>query len=165
MKIDGNTIIELGFRPGKWFKDAIEYINTNELSETEILNYLEQYRLPEPIPLKIEPAKFAINIKAENELEIDNVEKVIDSMNELMKTPTIVGGAIMPDACPTGPAARARTSGRRCRAPCPASAWPAAPRAPATGCCSTTASGSAPPPAPRRSAGGGPPSGRRRSPR
>ena len=104
MKIDGNTIIELGFRPGKWFKDAIEYINTNELSETEILNYLEQYRLPEPIPLKIEPAKFAINIKAENELEIDNVEKVIDSMNELMKTPTIVGGAIMPDACPTGPA-------------------------------------------------------------
>ncbi|MDF3026928.1 MAG: hypothetical protein K0S23_1235 [Fluviicola sp.] len=104
MKIDGNTIIELGFRPGKWFKDAIEHINTNELSETEMLNYLEQYRLPDQIPLNLEPAKFAINIKAENELEIDNVEKVIDSMNELMKTPTIVGGAIMPDACPTGPA-------------------------------------------------------------
>lgn len=103
MKIDGNTIIELGFRPGKWFKDAIEHINTNELSKTEMLNYLKQYRLPDPIPLKSEPAKFAINIKAENELEIDNVAKVIDSMNELMKTPTIVGGAIMPDACPTGP--------------------------------------------------------------
>jgi hypothetical protein len=24
-------------------------------------------------------------------------------MNVLMKTPTLVGGAIMPDACPTGP--------------------------------------------------------------
>lgn len=104
MKIDGNKIIELGFRPGKWFKDAIEYINNNELSETEVLNYLEQYRLPDPIPLKAEPTAFSINIKAENELEIDNVEKVIDSMKELMKTPTIVDGAIMPDACPTGPA-------------------------------------------------------------
>jgi tRNA-splicing ligase RtcB len=104
MKIDGNTIIELGFRPGKWFKDAIEHINATELSEKEMLNYLEQYRLPDPIPLKSEPATFAININAENEVEVDNVKKVIDSMNELMKTPTLVGGAIMPDACPTGPA-------------------------------------------------------------
>lgn len=103
MKVDGNTIIELGFRPGKWFKEAIEYINSNELSEEEVMNYLEQYRLPDPMPLRSEPAAFSINIKAENALETDNVEKVIDSMNELMKTPTIVGGAIMPDACPTGP--------------------------------------------------------------
>lgn len=104
MKIDGKTIIELGFRPGKWFKDAIEHINTNELDEKEMLNFLEQFRLPDPIPLKSEPTSFSINIKAENELEIDNVEKVIESMNELMKTPTLVGGSIMPDACPTGPA-------------------------------------------------------------
>jgi hypothetical protein len=31
------------------------------------------------------------------------VEKVIDTMKVLMKTPTLVAGAIMPDACPTGP--------------------------------------------------------------
>lgn len=104
MKIDGNTLIEWGFRPGKWFKNAIEYININELTENEIINFLAQYRLPDPIPLKKEPTKFAINIKAENALEIENVEKVIESMNELMKTPTLVNGSIMPDACPTGPA-------------------------------------------------------------
>lgn len=102
--MDGNTLIELGFRPAKWFKNAIEYINGNELSKEEIDAYLEKFRLPEPIPLKSAPTKFAINIKAENELEIDNVAKVIASMNELMKTPTLVGGSIMPDACPTGPA-------------------------------------------------------------
>lgn len=103
-KIDGNTLIELGFRPGKWFKEAIEHINATELTETELLNYLEQFRLPDAIPLKSEPTQFSINIKAENDLEIENVEKVIESMNELMKTPTLVGGSIMPDACPTGPA-------------------------------------------------------------
>lgn len=102
--IDGNTLIELGFRPGKWFKDAIEHINTNELNEKEMLAYLETHRLPDPIPLKSTPTKFSINIKAENELEVENVEKVIESMNELMKTPTLVDGSIMPDACPTGPA-------------------------------------------------------------
>jgi len=102
--INGDTIIELGFRSGKWFKEAIEYINSNELSDEEILNYLEPHRLPEPIPLKREATAFSINIKAENDFEIENVEKVIESMNELMKTRTLVGGSIMPDACPTGPA-------------------------------------------------------------
>lgn len=103
MKMDGNKIIELGFRPGKWFKEAIEYINENQLDEAQIMDYLERFRLPDPIPLKLVPTDFAINIKAESDLEIENVEKVIGSMNELMKTPTMVGGSIMPDACPTGP--------------------------------------------------------------
>jgi RNA-splicing ligase RtcB len=104
MKVNGNTLIELGFRPGRWFKQAIEHINANELDEEAMLAYLEQFKLPAPLPLKTEPTKFHINIKAEDEFEIDNVEKVIESMNELMKTPTLVSGSIMPDACPTGPA-------------------------------------------------------------
>lgn len=54
------------------------------------------------IKLHSKPAPFTINIKAENEQETENVEAVIQTMNELMKTPTIVKGAIMPDACPTG---------------------------------------------------------------
>lgn len=104
MKITGNTLIELGFRPGKWFSDALVHINSNELNEDEINTYLEQFQLPDPIELKATPTKFEINIKAENEAEVDNVTTVIESMNELMRTPTLVAGAIMPDACPTGPA-------------------------------------------------------------
>ena len=102
MKTNGNTLIELGFRPGKWFKEAIEHINANELEGAELSEYLEQFKSPPTIELNSEPAHFEINIRPENVLEEDNVTKVIDTMAELMKTPTLVKGAIMPDACPTG---------------------------------------------------------------
>lgn len=101
MKITGKDIIELGFKPGKWFPEAIEYINTNELSALEINTYLKQFKV-EQIDLLENPADFKINIKAKNELEDINVNSVVKSMEVLMKTPTIVNGAIMPDACPTG---------------------------------------------------------------
>lgn len=101
--ITGDEIIALGFRPGKWFTEALEFINENQLSEIEMSAYLKQFRDPEPIPLNENPANFVINIRAENESEANNVEKVIATMKTLMKTPTLVDGALMPDACPTGP--------------------------------------------------------------
>ena len=103
MKVTGNKLIEMGFRQAKWFGDALEYINTNNLEGKALLDYLEQFRTPDPIGLRKEPRAFSINITAEHELEADNVQQVIATMKELMKTPTLVGGAIMPDACPTGP--------------------------------------------------------------
>ena len=101
--ITGNELIALGFVPKKWFAEALEHINQNNLEDKEMLDYLEQFRAPDPIALHNEPIDFIINIKAENESEEDNVEKVIDTMKVLMKTPTLTAGAIMPDACPTGP--------------------------------------------------------------
>ena len=101
-QITGKDIIALGFSPGKWFAEALEYINSNKLSEDEMKTYLELFRV-EKIGLLENPADFNINIKAENELEETNVDAVVNSMRTLMKTPTIVDGAIMPDACPTGP--------------------------------------------------------------
>lgn len=101
--ITGNYLIALGFAPKKWFAEALEYINENNLDETQMKEYLEQFKSPEPISLLENPAEFIINIRAEDESENDNVEKVINTMNVLMKTPTLIGGAIMPDACPTGP--------------------------------------------------------------
>ncbi len=102
MKIDGKKLIELGFRPGKWFPAAMEFINSNELTEMEVMEYLEQFRMPDPIGLLAVHAPFNINIRPENELEEENVNSVVATMKELMKTPTLVSGAIMPDACPTG---------------------------------------------------------------
>ncbi len=101
--ITGNDLIALGFTPKKWFAEALQYINENRLDETQMKEYLEQFKSPEPISLLENPAEFIINIRAEDESENDNVEKVINTMNVLMKTPTLIGGAIMPDACPTGP--------------------------------------------------------------
>lgn len=104
MKINGHTLIELGYEQGKWFKEAIAYINENELTGDDLKEYLEKVSPAPHIPLKDKPENFSINIKAENELEQINVDSVVNSMNVLMKTPTVVSGAIMPDACPTGPA-------------------------------------------------------------
>ena len=102
-KITGHDLIALGFRQGKWMKNAIKHINKNNLNRDEIKRYLEQFKMPDPIELHSIPISFTINIKAENELEKDNVKTVINSMQTLMKTPTLVSGAIMPDACPAGP--------------------------------------------------------------
>jgi len=101
--ITGNTLIEMGFKSGKWFKEALTYINENELEGAALIAYLEQFKSPPIIELHEEAMAFSINIKAENELEETNVNSVVKGMELLMKTPTLVDGAIMPDACPTGP--------------------------------------------------------------
>lgn len=102
-KITGHDLIDLGFRSGKWFKEAIEHINSNQLEGEALVTYLEKFRTPDPIALHKEAKPFSINIKAENELEGVNVTSVVETMKTLMKTPTLVDGALMPDACPTGP--------------------------------------------------------------
>jgi hypothetical protein len=89
MEFNGNHLIELGYRPAKWFKEAIEFINENNLDETQIKEYLEQFKQPELIPLHETAKDFVINIRAEHESENDNVEKVINTMKVLMKTPTL----------------------------------------------------------------------------
>lgn len=99
--ITGKTLVELGFRPGKWFKEAINHANEHQLEGSELVDYLERMQ-PELIVPFEEPIAYAKNIRAESEEEISNVERVFETMDELMKTPTIVAGAIMPDACPTG---------------------------------------------------------------
>lgn len=99
--ITGNDIIKLGYTPGKWFKDAIIFANQNNLDGDKLIDYLESAR-PKYIEPYSEPISFFQNIKAESEEEIENVENVLSTMNDLMKTPTLVGGAVMPDACPTG---------------------------------------------------------------
>lgn len=100
--INGNTLIELGFKPDRWFREAIPHINKHELSGEAMLDYLEQFRPALTLSLHPEAASFHVNIRAENEAETTNVEHVLKTMEEVMKTPTVVNGAVMPDACPTG---------------------------------------------------------------
>lgn len=47
-------------------------------------------------------ARYSINLRAENSLEQENLDMVKKSMDLIMKTPTAVGGSVMPDACPAG---------------------------------------------------------------
>lgn len=101
--ITGKTLINLGYKQGKWFKTAIEYSNDHNLTGEALHNYLELVSQP---PTYVEPFEMPVpyskNIVAETEDEISNVAEVFDTMDILMKTPTVVSGAIMPDSCPTG---------------------------------------------------------------
>jgi len=99
--ITGKDLINLGYKPSKWFKDVIDYANQHQLSGDRLNNYIASV-IPKYIDPHEEPVFFYKNIRAETEEEADNVKMVFHTMQELMKTPTLVGGAVMPDACPTG---------------------------------------------------------------
>lgn len=101
MSITGKTLIDLGYKPNKWFKEAIAHANENNLQGNSLTEYLDSV-CPKIIYPHEKPISYFKNIKAETEDEIENVQSVFNTMDELMKTPTIVGGAVMPDACPTG---------------------------------------------------------------
>lgn len=102
--ITGQTLIDLGFAPGKWFAGALEHLAEHPLQGKELLSYLHSVA-PAPV-LTIdpypEPLAYHRNLRAEAENEQDNVEKVFATMDALMTTPTLTAGAVMPDACPTG---------------------------------------------------------------
>lgn len=102
--INGNTLIELGFKPAKWFKEALESIEQNNIQYEDVYSYVQRF-IPEPIifiePLTV-PMSYSKNIECTNEVEEFNFLSVVTAMDEVMKTPTVVGGAIMPDACPVG---------------------------------------------------------------
>src|ERR1039458_6537513 len=104
--INGDSLVAMGFKPAKWFKEAIAHINKNNLTFDEMALYIESLQpppAPPMIPLHSEPVKYFINLKATTELEKGNLKKVIETMDVLMRTPTVVAGAVMPDAMPAGP--------------------------------------------------------------
>ena len=100
--ITGKTLVELGYTPGKWFAKAIAHANSNKLEGAELSAFLTHV-CPAPAiePFK-EPVSFIENIVCETEDEIKNLESLRKAMIELMVTPTVLTGAIMPDACPVG---------------------------------------------------------------
>ncbi len=103
-KITGNTLIELGYKPAKWFKEAIEFANENNIGGEFLVAYLKLTCPPtlEQIEPHKEPKQYYKNIIAETEDEISNVKSVFETMDVLMRTPTVVTGSVMPDAMPTG---------------------------------------------------------------
>lgn len=92
----------MGFRPGKWFRDALAYVNEEKLKGEDLMSYLKAHE-PQIIEPHLNGPLYSKNIRAEDENEIDNVQRVFETMDAVMKTPTAVMGALMPDACPAGP--------------------------------------------------------------
>ncbi|CAH1673010.1 Protein RtcB [Hyphomicrobiales bacterium] len=105
--LSGQDLIDAGMRQGKWFGKALAAGNAVLESGGSFATALEAARQFEPPPATpLRPTgtvPFHINIDAENELEQANVAAVTRSMTELMRTPVVRAGAVMPDACPAGP--------------------------------------------------------------
>ena len=102
--ITGNDLIALGYKPSRWFKDAIVHINLHNLEGQEMIDYVKSV-VPVEVPmlsLKKEPVNYHENIIADTDVEKENLNAVKQSMDVIMRTPTVVAGAIMPDACPAG---------------------------------------------------------------
>ena len=99
--INGKTLIDLGYKPSKWFSSVIQYANTNDLSIEELHNHISSV-IPRVIEPLSSPINFHKNILADNEYEQKNIDSVYDAMNSLLTIPTAVNAAVMPDACPTG---------------------------------------------------------------
>lgn len=99
--ITGKHLIDAGFKSGPWFSEAIKA--ANEAGD----NWLEVVRLMEPVDVRISldsyDKQLDINLIPDDEIEQENFDNVLSSMKEIMKTPGVVEGAIMPDACPAGP--------------------------------------------------------------
>lgn len=101
---NGNTLIELGFTPNKHFRSILKELNENNIAEEDVLDYVTSL-MPIPIPY-IEPYESPIfyheNIDHTTKDEEENLLAIKRTMDVLMTTPTVITGAIMPDACPTG---------------------------------------------------------------
>lgn len=104
MVITGKTLIDWGFKPGKWFGSALAFAQSMEAegqSEDAIFAELQKLQPVELLP-RTNGLDFQVLIEPETQDEHDNVALVVKTMDELMRTPTIVKGVVMPDACPAG---------------------------------------------------------------
>ncbi|TYC52192.1 RtcB family protein [Rhodobacterales bacterium] len=107
LKLTSDVLVEWGHKPGKAFgaalRDGQDALDKGEPVQS-VRQMLESYKPAPVLPLSEQGTKpFHVNIDAETADEQANVTAVMQHMGELMRTPTIEAGAIMPDACPAGP--------------------------------------------------------------
>lgn len=103
MTITGKDLIDLGFPQGKALADALAHAQIHRL-EGDTLRADVDSVMPAPfLALQDQVPAWSMNIAAEDGLEAQNIAKVTATMANLMRTPTVRGGAVMPDACPAGP--------------------------------------------------------------
>jgi len=105
--LSGQDLIDAGVRQGKWFGRALAAGNAlleKGGSFEEAIAVARGFEPPPPAALHASGAvPFHLNIEAEAADEQANIDSVVLSMTELMRTPVVKAGAVMPDACPAGP--------------------------------------------------------------
>ncbi|MEM8797656.1 MAG: RtcB family protein [Pseudomonadota bacterium] len=105
--LTSDILASWGHMPGKAFgaalRDGAQALEEGK-SLAQVRELLEPYKPAPVLPLETSGEKpFQVNIEADSFDEEENIINVKEHMTELMRTPTIETGAIMPDACPAGP--------------------------------------------------------------
>ena len=102
--ITGLTLQKWGFKPGKWFKEALVELNKGKaggMDDRQLFELANRF-MPVEILLRTNALAFSVFLDAETEQECANLQSVNQHMDALMRVPTIMAGAVMPDACPAG---------------------------------------------------------------
>jgi RNA-splicing ligase RtcB len=102
MTVTGKDLIDLGFPEGAALGAALKHVRQAGLVGDALVDFVAANK-PAPVLPQQDPPAYALNLEAEDEAEVDNLAKVTETMDALMRTPTVRGGAVMPDACPAGP--------------------------------------------------------------
>ena len=108
MRLSGQDLIEAGWPPGPQFPELLEAVRAYEArgitDPAYLLKLLDRdFERPDPRRTPREaPLPFAEAIEATCEADEKNLDGVRRFMRQLMRTPVIEGGAVMPDACPAG---------------------------------------------------------------
>ena len=108
-QLTGHDLTAWGHIPGPTYPDLLARANTmlgEGHSPDAIRAVLAAEIMPPPAQYDLHAdgaIAFHENLKPADADEEGNLAKVREAMRAVMRTPTVVGGAIMPDACPAGP--------------------------------------------------------------
>lgn len=102
-KYTGRDLIEMGCKEGPELGTILSIINATAHSREEVMALIEQHKPAPVLEQRDSPAPCQYNITADNDIEANNVEAVRATMNIVLRTPVVIEGAVMPDACPAGP--------------------------------------------------------------
>ena len=101
--VSGKDLLRLGYRPASWFSAALAELGNAEATDDKIQAVCNRLAPPPVLHLRSEAAPFTVNLNPETDEEAATVSRLVQSFAELMKTPTILRGTLMPDACEAGP--------------------------------------------------------------
>lgn len=110
MIINGEDLIEAGWEPGPQFPELLAAARVLEEKGIQDPSYIlklldRDFEKADPkLVMRDEPLSFSEAIEATCELDETNIAGVRRFMKQLLRTPVIEAGAVMPDACPAGAA-------------------------------------------------------------
>jgi len=99
----GKDLLVMGCQTGPVVGTLLEIVNGTPHTREQVMELIVAHAPPPVMPLHATPAPCQFNMTASNEIEADNVEAVRKTMAQVLKTPVVIEGAVMPDACPAGP--------------------------------------------------------------